>query len=466
MEEKSPYIKEHNDKTICFADTLTQAKNALERKEIKDEDKAKLDGAHLMLFGVESWKKNELKEFKGAMKAATNNFERFEIFGCEMKEADQLQFGELLDPENLSSVKQFDLDNTVLEPNGARAIFEKIAEVPSIEILNLQGSIAGKSAVMAAIADRMVENANIYKSLWKLDLKINELKADAAENVARVMSRMMTANMEGIVSVDLFYNDIKAEGAAHIAAALQNPESVITDLDLCCNNIGDAGAQSIAAMLRTNNSLTTLKLALNNIGAAGGIAIFKALAPRRHDANQAKNTTLRVLDISANVMKEDQADLDRSAEDKEARAQHEALGKELEQFLDEDLNFIEGKEAEAKAIQEKMDAIKFVDNESMPLVEAIANVCTGSWLAEFDFTGIELGNEHWRSLGHHLSTTNNKALQKLGEPMKIRFSIVDLMNENNLKTLEEFIWGNQKDNYQHIDWRRREEKKEGEAKAN
>lgn len=462
LEEKSPYIKEHENKTICFADTLTQAKNALERKEIKDADKAKLDGAHLMLFGVESWKKAELKDFKGAMKAATNNFERFEIFGCEMKEADQLQFGELLDPENLSSVKQFDLDNTVLEPKGAAAIFEKIAEVPSIEILNLQGSIAGKGGVMAAIADKMVDNANIYKSLWKLDLKINELKADAAENVARVMSRMAQSNEEGHTEVDLFYNDIKAEGCKHITAALQMPESVITHLDLCCNNIGDAGAESIGAMLRTNTTLVSLKLALNNIGTAGGIAIFKALAPRRHDANQAKNTTLRILDISANVMKEDTTK-DRSAEDVEAQKQKEALETELNQYVDEDENPLEGKEAEVDAIRAKMDAIVFKDNETMPLVEAISAVCTGAWLSEFDFTGIELGNEHWATLGHHLSTTTNKSLQKLGEPMKIRFSIVDLMNEENLKTLEKFIWGDKSNQaspyhtHKHIDWRRRDD---------
>jgi hypothetical protein len=463
LEEKSPYIKEHDNKTICFADTLTQAKNALERKEIKDEDKDKLDGAHLMLFGVESWKKKEMGELKNALSAGTNTFERLEIFGCEMSADDQFAFGQLLDPEHLSNIKQFDLDNTPLEANGAVEIFKKIAEVPSIEILNLQGSIAGKAPVMAAIADNLVEDANIYKSLWKLDLKINELKEDGAAHVARIVSRIQQTSRDNeACEIDLFYNDIGAAGAGHIAGALKLPNCVVTHLDLCCNQIGDEGAMHIAGMLRTNRTLKVLKLALNNIGTDGGIAIFKALAPRSHDANQVKNTVLEVLDISANVMKEEKAKEDTGA-DNAVIEERSKLDAELKQYVDEEENPLEGKEADVQRIRDQMDALVFSYNEVMPLVEAISAVCTASHLLEFDFTGIELGNECWNSLGLQLSTTTNKSLQKRGVPMKIRFSIVDCMNEDNLKTLEKYIWGDKNDQsspyhtHAHIDWRRRDD---------
>lgn len=463
LEEKAPYIKEHGDKTICFADTLTQARNALERKEIKAEDAQKLDGAHLMLFGVENWNNTEMNGLKGALKSATNSFERLEIFGCDMKDADQLAFGDLLDPEYLQNIKQFDLDNTPLTKPGAEAIFQKIAEVGSIEILNLQGSIVGKDDVIAAIADKLVEDSNIYKSLWKLDLKINELKHEGAGHVARLVSRLQSPHPEtGNCEVDLFYNDVGAQGAKHIADALTIHSCAVTHLDLCCNQIGDEGAKNIAGMLRTNRTLKVLKLALNNIGTEGGVAIFKALAPRSHDENQLKNTVLEILDISANVMKEMEP-LKSTGEDDEVIAQRNALDEELKDLVDDDENPLEGKEAEVEAIRNKMDALVFKFNEVMPLVEAISNVCTASYLKEFDFTGIELGNECWEALGLQLSTTTNKSLQKRGEPMKIRFSIVDCMNEVNLKSLEKYIWGGKEDTsspyhtHAHIDWRRRED---------
>lgn len=465
-EESAPYIKEHDNKTICFADTLTQAKNALERKEIKEDQKSKLDNAHLMLFGVESWKAGEMKALKGAMKATTNKFERLEVFGCEMKEADQLQFGDLLDPDNLSNVKQFDLDNTLLEPKGAAAIFNKIAEVGSIEILNLQGSIGGKDAVMGAIADSLVENSNIYKSMHKIDLKINELKPNSAQHVGRIIKNMRGANDAGECTVDLFYNDIGGDGAQFIATALQDAENVVTHLDLCCNNIGDKGAKAIANMLRTNRTLKVLKLALNNIANEGGIAICKALAPRSHDQNKVQNQVLEVLDMSANVWKEmESKQIDENA-DKEVKAQAAELDKELQKHEDPDTGYaLEGHEEEYKKIQAKKDALVYTENESQPLAEAISNVCTASYLKEFDFTGVEFSNDGWETVGHNLSTTDNESLQKHDQPMKIRFSIVDLMNENNLKTMEKFIWGDAKNpasNYHrfaHIDWRRREDPK-------
>lgn len=471
-EETAPYIKQHDQNTICFADTLVQAKNALERKNITQDDAKNLDGAHLMLFGVESWKKSDMKDFRGAMKAATNNFERFEIFGCEMDDTAQLEFGALLDPENLSNVKQFDLDNTVIKPAGAAAIFSKIAEVPSIEILNLQGSIAGNTATMAAIDQAMVQDSNIFKCLYKIDLKINELKPDAGESVGRLISRINTHSLhedpeKGEAIVDLFYNDLQAEGVLHIAQALKLDDCMITHLDLCCNNIGDAGAKHIASMLRTNTSLKILKLALNNIGTGGGVDIMKALAPAPTDKNQAKNRSLRVLDISANVMKDDgDKETEKSEKDKKLQLQANAYDTEMAKLCDEDGNVLEENRVEHKKIEELKDAIiyQMSGNEDMPLVQAIGRVCIGSHLQEFDFTGVELGNSQWDALGHHLSTTHNETFQKHEERMTMRFSIVDLMNEQNLKVLEKHIWdGPAKDRYKHIDWRRRDEKKD-EAK--
>lgn len=458
VEETAPYIKVHDESTICFADTLVQAKNALERTDISEADKSKLDNAHLMLFGVEKWSKNDMGDLKKAMAHTNNNFERFEVFGCEMNESDQLEFGDMLDPENLENIKRFDLDNTPLKPKGALAIFSKLVEVHTIENLNLQGSIGGDSQVMAAIADSLVENGNIYKSLSKLDLKINDLKGDGAEHAASIISRMQALDAEGKCEADLFYNDIKAEGAGYIGKALQLDGIVITHLDLCCNDIGDEGAIAIADMLYTNRSLKSLKLALNNIGNRGGIAIMKTVAPKAN-AGTPKNTVLELLDLSANVMKEMKT-VDKGDTDKESLRLFNIYSTQMEELLKEDE---EAETSEAYlAIQKVSDALVFT-YEQMPLVEAVSRVCTASHLLEFDFTGIELGQDLWDNLGTQLSTTHNKSMQKRGVPMKIRFSIVDLMNEDNLKIMEKYIWGKKENTtgpyhtYKHIDWRRRDD---------
>lgn len=49
-EEVAPYIKEHDGKQICFADTIVQATNALKRTNLSHaEDANKLENGHLML---------------------------------------------------------------------------------------------------------------------------------------------------------------------------------------------------------------------------------------------------------------------------------------------------------------------------------------------------------------------------------------------------------------------------------
>ena len=51
----------------------------------------------------------------------------------------------------------------------------------------------------------------------------------------------------------------------------------LTELTLCANNIGNAGAAAIADALYVNGSLTSLNLMLNYIGEEGGVAIAEAL---------------------------------------------------------------------------------------------------------------------------------------------------------------------------------------------
>ena len=77
-------------------------------------------------------------------------------------------------------------------------------------------------------------------------------------------------------SLDVGGNEIGDEGAAAIAEALQGNE-VLTNLNLTDNDIHNEGATVIAEALRGNGVLTTLVLLRNNIGDEGAKALASAL---------------------------------------------------------------------------------------------------------------------------------------------------------------------------------------------
>ncbi len=81
--------------------------------------------------------------------------------------------------------------------------------------------------------------------------------------------------------MDLTHNNIGAQGARSLAAALHNNATLMI-LNLCVNNIGEEGARSLAAALDNNATLTTLRLGLtNNIGAQGARSLAAVLDTNR-----------------------------------------------------------------------------------------------------------------------------------------------------------------------------------------
>lgn len=449
-EEVAPYVKEHNGSHICFADTLTQASNALNRTNLsEDTDATNLDQGHLMLFGVEEWKTTDIASLKGAMKNPSNTFKRLEIFGCEIDEARQAEFAETLAGGSLENIERLDIDNTELKPDGAAAIFNAVAEAGNIKTLNLQGSIPD-AATLNAINGALVEECNLFRSLNSIDIKINDIKEEGCEAVKDLMNKM---NEFENVELDMFYNDIQAGGARIIATGLQEPECHLTLLDLCCNNIGNDGAISIGNALRTNGTLRTLKLALNNIGNEGAMAIWSALAPLPTDPNRASNTTLCLLDMSANVMKEESA-IPAPKLTAEEKAELIEIDAKLADLLEDDLT--PEQVADRTALETRRGEIAKFHVDRPVVTQLIEVLLKANTLEDFDFTGIEFDGDGWRILAENMKSTV-RLPNRAKEPMTIRFSIVDLMSEENLKSMEEAIWeGDLKDAYKNIDWRRRE----------
>ena len=312
----------------------------------------------------------------------------------------------------------FSLDNTELSKVGAEAIMKEIGQT-GVEEINLQGSIKN-TEVMKATLEGLIGST----SLKKLDFKINDIKDTAGKAIEEFMLKTKSTELE----LDFFYNALNANGAARIANGLASTSIVL--LDLCCNDIGDDGAVALSRTLIGNTSLRSLKLALNNIGNKGAMAIFSVIVVKANTKNA--NVTLKELDLSANVMKETDADVD--------------------------------------------------EKENPTITSSLIDVIYyGVGLTDFDFTGIELTKSGWERLANAFTVAHNqfpqtqtlvhnqlqdKTMFDLNVTRFIRFSIVDLMSEENLKLMERAIWeGELSEAFNYIDWRRKKQPETNEEKA-
>eukprot|EP00808_Paulinella_micropora_P018556 g67841.t1 len=106
-----------------------------------------------------------------------------------------------------------------------------------------------------------------------LDLSSQNLGAVGASAVAKGLQVNQT-----LTTLHLWDNNIGAEGAAHIAAAVkENKECKLQTLDISGNVIGPEGAAAIANMLKVNTALQVLNFYGNNIGPEGAAAIADML---------------------------------------------------------------------------------------------------------------------------------------------------------------------------------------------
>jgi Ran GTPase-activating protein (RanGAP) involved in mRNA processing and transport len=122
-------------------------------------------------------------------------------------------------------------------------------------------------------------------SLTSLDLASDEIGANGARALAAALRVNSTLS-----SLNLRSNDIEDDGARALAAALQDNSS-LTSLNLGSNDIADDGGRALAAALQVNSSLTSLDLEENAIGDDGAQALATALRV---------NSTFTYLDLDDN----------------------------------------------------------------------------------------------------------------------------------------------------------------------
>ena len=124
-------------------------------------------------------------------------------------------------------------------------------------------------------------------TLTKLDLCVNNLGPTGAESLAAELNTNTT-----LKKLNVSFNSLSAAGAGSLASALKR-NTTLTDLCLAHNNLCSAGAESLAVALQTNATLKLLRLSDNNLGPAGAKSLASALET---------NTTLTELDLSRNEL--------------------------------------------------------------------------------------------------------------------------------------------------------------------
>ena len=111
-------------------------------------------------------------------------------------------------------------------------------------------------------------------------------------NAVAPLSEALATKSSVITNLNLSRNDIGDSGAESISRALV-VNSSLTNLDLSRNSISDSGVESISQALAANTSLTNLDLSWNFIFGSGAASLFKALAV---------NSSLNNLDLSRNCI--------------------------------------------------------------------------------------------------------------------------------------------------------------------
>lgn len=164
-------------------------------------------------------------------------------------------------------IRVVDLIENRLGPNMAATICTAL-ESSLVEELLLRFNNVGRMG-----CDAVASVLNVSNRLRYVDLRGNRL---TPPDIRRVMKSVALST--SLQRLGLSNNDLRAEGAALIAAALEK-NSFLTALDLSMNSLGEEGGVAIAALLAIpGGSLRELSLWGNRLGPNGIRAVCEAIA--------------------------------------------------------------------------------------------------------------------------------------------------------------------------------------------
>ncbi|CAI0466238.1 unnamed protein product [Linum tenue] len=142
--------------------------------------------------------------------------------------------------ESCTKLKTLDLRDNMFGIEAAVALAKAIPKLPSLteiylSYLNLEDEGA------TVIADALKDSA---PSLEVLDMMGNDITIEATPSIAACI-----ASKQNLKKLNLDENELKDEGAVHIAKALETGHSQLKQVDVNTNSIGRAGARVLAKVV-------------------------------------------------------------------------------------------------------------------------------------------------------------------------------------------------------------------------
>jgi Ran GTPase-activating protein (RanGAP) involved in mRNA processing and transport len=315
-------IQMHGTDIACFgakvfADVLCKKTNLtsllLERNLIDDEGVRALAAAlrvnsslSMLFLGMNSITYVGAKAL-GESLCVNNTLTRLELRRNQISDAGAQALGEALCVN--TSLTYLELRGNQIGDVGAQALGGALQRNSTLTSLNLGNNDIGQVGA-SAIAEglRDTPTSPIYENrgsgsgkslaleealcastgLTFLDLRCNHIRDAGAES----LSNALTVNTS-LTHLDLANNDIGVSGAQALGAMLR-VNTALTHLRLSHNQIVDAGAKSLALSLRVNTALTTLDVSFNQISKSG----CQALRAKFNASN-----TLKTLKLGNETMK-------------------------------------------------------------------------------------------------------------------------------------------------------------------
>ena len=172
------------------------------------------------------------------------------------------------------------MDGLSLNCNDARLIAHNLRQLTRLRTLSLNWNEIKAGA--SFIADLLLVNCCIRS----ISMAGNEIKCNGARHLANALKSSNCSVRE----VDVADNDIGSAGGIALATALKFNTSVCS-LTLRGNPIGDRGAEALATVLVAHTSLKVLHIDGCEISISGAISLFGALG---------RNQRLKLFDLSSN----------------------------------------------------------------------------------------------------------------------------------------------------------------------
>jgi Ran GTPase-activating protein (RanGAP) involved in mRNA processing and transport len=184
-----------------------------------------------------------------------------ELFGNRIGDESCYAIAEMLSSN--SNLKRLKLGDNMIGATGAHALAQGLRHNTSLTQLHLGGNRIQVQGLQS-IAEALIDNA----TLTSLGLRDNDVGPDGMAMLAKTLRSSTCA----LSDIQLKGNQIRAQGAMHLAHALQMNRSLKV-LELQSNQIGPAGARALCDALHYNSSVHALNFNENELGDEGAEAV-------------------------------------------------------------------------------------------------------------------------------------------------------------------------------------------------